>query len=84
MPPAAASLKSHISIDNQREDCRVDRKIVFKIAKDGQLTVEGEGFQGELCLEKSRKYLEGLGLVTSQDKKAEYYETAGIEINALN
>lgn len=60
------------------------RKIVFKIAKDGQLTVEGEGFKGETCLEKSRRYLEGLGLTTGQEKKAEYYETAGVDITVQN
>lgn len=61
-----------------------EKKIVFKIAKDGKLTVEGQGFKGETCLESSKKYLEGLGLTTSQDKKSEYYETAGIDVNCIN
>ena len=57
-----------------------ERKIIFKIAADGQMTVEADGFTGEACLESSKKYMQGLGLVTGQDKKREFYETAGVEI----
>jgi hypothetical protein len=60
-----------------------DRKIIFKIAGDGQLTVEGEGFKGETCLEKSGKYLSGLGVTLSQEKKSEFYEEAAVELMEL-
>jgi hypothetical protein len=59
----------------------MEKKLIFKIASDGTLSVEGEGFKGETCLESSRKYMEGLGVTVSQEKKPEYYETAGVEIS---
>ena len=61
----------------------MDKKIIFKIAKDGQLTVEGSGFQGESCLEKSKQYMQGLGLTSDEQKKPEYYETAGVQNDVL-
>jgi hypothetical protein len=60
-----------------------DNKLIFKIAPDGKLTVEGNGFKGETCLEKSEKYLKALGVTTAQEKKPEYYETAGIDLNII-
>lgn len=57
-------------------------KILVKIAPDGQLTMEGEGFKGETCLEKSKKYMQGLGTVEKTDKKPEYYEQPEVQINS--
>lgn len=57
-------------------------KILVKIASDGQLTMEGEGFKGETCLEKSKKYMQGLGKVEKTDKKPEYYEQPEVQINS--
>jgi hypothetical protein len=58
-------------------------KLLFKIAPSGELTVEGQGVTGPTCLEKADVYLSGLGIISSQEKKAEYYETAGVEIRQL-
>jgi hypothetical protein len=58
------------------------KKLVFKIAPDGTLTVEGKGFKGSVCLEKSERYLRGLGVVTHQEKNFEYFDVAGVEITA--
>jgi hypothetical protein len=57
-----------------------DKKIIFKIARDGQLTVEGQGFKGQMCLEKSQQYLQGLGVLSKQDKKPEYYQEDTVHI----
>jgi hypothetical protein len=57
-----------------------NKKLIFKIAKDGQLTVEGSGFKGASCLEKSQQYLRGLGTISKQDKKPEFYERDIIQI----
>ena len=61
-----------------------EKKIVFKIAKDGELTVEGQGFKGQSCLEKSKKYLSGLGLATDQRKTREYFEEEQVETAIYN
>ena len=50
------------------------RKLVVKIASDGQLSIEGEGFSGASCLDKSKKYIQGLGVAEKSEKKPEYYE----------
>jgi hypothetical protein len=55
-------------------------KLLFTIAPSGELTVEGQGITGPACLEKADVYLSGLGIIASQEKKIEYYETAGVEI----
>jgi hypothetical protein len=56
------------------------QKIIFKIDQNGGLTVEGVGFKGETCLEKSRAYLDALGVVAKQDKKPEYFENAEVRL----
>lgn len=60
----------------------MSKKIIVKIAKDGQLTLEAEGFKGEACLEKTSQYIQGLGIETGNSKKPEFYEqteiTAGL------
>lgn len=56
-------------------------KLVVRIAQDGQLTIEGEGFKGEMCLEKSRKLIEGLGRVEKQNKKNEFYEQPEVTVS---
>lgn len=61
----------------------MSKKIIFKIKGDGELSVEGAGFKGESCLEKSEKYMRGLGKVEKQDKKDSYYETPE-EIDIVN
>jgi len=56
------------------------QKIVFKIAKDGALTIEADGFKGQSCLEKSQAYMQGLGITTSQEHTPEFFEEAGVQI----
>lgn len=51
-------------------------KLIVKIAGDGQVSIEGEGFHGPACLAKSKKYLEGLGKTESTSKKPEFFEAA--------
>jgi hypothetical protein len=58
----------------------MEQKIIFIIHKDGQMTVSAEGFKGSACLEKSAEIMRGLGIVTNQQKKPEFYEDAGITI----
>lgn len=55
-------------------------KIIVKIAEDGQLTLEGEGFSGPACLEKSKRLMEGLGRVEKQTKKNEFYQEPEVVI----
>ncbi len=55
-------------------------KLIVKIAEDGQLTIEGEGFKGSACLEKSKKLIEGLGKLEKQTKKNEFYEQPEVTI----
>ncbi len=57
-------------------------KLIVKIVKDDQLSIEGDGFKGESCLEKSKKLLEGLGSLEKQTKKSEYYEVADTTVMA--
>ena len=59
------------------------KKIVFKIGKDGGMTVEGEGFTGEACLESSKRFIDALGQAQEEEKKPEFYmnEQAGVQIN---
>lgn len=56
-------------------------KLIVKIGKDGQTTIEGDGFKGQACLEKSKKYIEGLGKESKNEKKSEFYEQAEVTIN---
>ncbi len=50
------------------------KKLICKIGKDGQVTIEADGFKGTACEETTKKYIEGLGKVTKDEKKPEYYE----------
>lgn len=57
-------------------------KIKFTISKTGEVSVEGEGFKGKTCLEKSASYIQALGLKTAEQLKNDYYvgEEAGVTI----
>ena len=57
------------------------RKLICKIGQDGQITIEAEGFKGTACEETTRKYIEGLGKVTKDEKKPEYYEKEQVTLN---
>jgi hypothetical protein len=61
-------------------EAAVEKKIIFTIGKDGQMTVAAEGFTGSACLEKSEEIMRGLGIVAKQQKKPEFYEDAGVAI----
>jgi len=54
------------------------KKLIVKIADDGQTTIEAEGFKGSACLEASKRYIEGLGRESSSQKKPEFYEQSEI------
>ena len=56
-------------------------KLIVKIAEDGQLSVEGEGFKGASCLEKSKQLIAGLGRVEKQTKMNEYYDEPEVTIS---
>jgi hypothetical protein len=55
-------------------------KLKFRVTRKGEVHVEGEGFKGPVCLEKSDKILQGLGKKTKEELKPEYYEQAGVEL----
>ncbi len=52
-----------------------EKKVIVRISKNGEIKMEAQGFTGSACLETTAKYLSGLGKVTEQKKKPEYYET---------
>jgi hypothetical protein len=59
-------------------------KIVFTVKPDGSMEVEGKDFKGSSCLEKASKYMSGLGTVTDQKFKDDYYEIpAKTDINVI-
>lgn len=58
------------------------KKLIVKIGTDGQTTIEGEGFKGQTCLEKSKKYIEGLGREAKNEKKPEFYEQPEVTVQA--
>ena len=51
-------------------------KFKFVIDKQGKVSMEGQGFQGPVCQERMRRFLETarLGTVVSEQPTAEYYE----------
>ena len=57
------------------------KKLICKIGKDGQITIDAEGFKGKACAETTRKYIEGLGAVAKEEKKPEYYEKEQVTVN---
>lgn len=57
-------------------------KLIVKIANDGQVSIEGDGFKGATCLDKSKKLMEGLGRMEKQTKKPEYYDKPEVTISA--
>lgn len=48
------------------------RNVTLDISKDGHLTVEANGFNGQGCTEATRKLLEALGSTGSVTLKPEY------------
>ena len=50
------------------------KKLICKIGKNGEISIDAEGFKGNACAETTRKYIEGLGKVTKDEKKPEYFE----------
>jgi len=58
------------------------QSVKFTIGKDGQIKTEGLGFEGKNCLEKTKAYIEALGMQQKQELKAEFYmgEDAGVSV----
>lgn len=52
------------------------KKIEITISPDGQSKVETKGFEGGECLSASKPYEKALGLVSSDEKTAEYFSTS--------
>ena len=50
------------------------QQIKITVTKQGQTTVEAEGFQGQACTEKTREILEALGPKRDDQKKPDFYQ----------
>ena len=50
-----------------------ERAVVIRIAPDGSIVVEAEGFTGPACVDAVRKYTEALGMAVSEEHKPEFY-----------
>ena len=58
-----------------------EKEIEIKIDKDGKVTVEAFGFQGQGCEEAIKFITEGLGKQQSVQNKMEYGNAQNVEIN---
>ena len=59
----------------------MEKEIEIKIDKNGKVSVEAFGFQGQGCEEAIKFITEGLGKVQSVQNKMEYGDTQEVEIN---
>jgi len=53
----------------------MSERIILTIAKDGSVTVEGDGFSGPACDTILRKLAENFGMVTDVEHKPEFFST---------
>ena len=58
-----------------------EKEIEIKINKDGKVSVEAFGFQGQGCEEAIKFITEGLGKQQSVTNKMEYGDVQHVEIN---
>jgi hypothetical protein len=49
------------------------REIVIDFLPDGQVSMEGKGFQGKSCDEAMGAFEQALGVVTDRKNKPEYF-----------
>tara|TARA_Y100000310_G_scaffold35738_1_gene33740 strand:- start:274 stop:468 length:195 start_codon:yes stop_codon:yes gene_type:complete len=55
------------------------KEIEFTVKKDGTIDVEALTHKGDTCLTEIGELLEGLGAVTSTQKKPTFYEKERVE-----
>lgn len=58
-----------------------EKEIEITIDKDGKISVEAFGFQGEGCEEAIKFITDGLGKQTSVHNKSEFGDVQNVEIN---
>jgi hypothetical protein len=58
---------------------RMPRITEVIVTKEGQTTVQTKGYSGSTCLEASKWLEQALGIVTTDRKTSEYFETGTIE-----
>lgn len=52
-----------------------DKKLIIRIAPDGSIVVEADGYVGPACQEIVEKYARLLGKETAREVKAEFHAT---------
>lgn len=57
-------------------------QIIIEIDKNGEITVEGVGFNGKMCHTKLQELQPLLGQLVSSKKKAEFYREDKVRISA--
>lgn len=50
------------------------RELIVTIGKDGNVTIDVQGFSGDGCEEFTKELEEELGVVIKRSKKPEYYQ----------
>ena len=50
------------------------RELIVTIGKDGNVTIDVQGFSGEGCEEFTKELEQELGVVIKRSKKPEYYQ----------
>lgn len=55
-------------------------EIILDFAPDGEVKMEGKGFQGKGCDEAMGHFEKALGVVSNRQNKPEYFQ--GVRINA--
>jgi hypothetical protein len=61
------------------------KEITIIISPDGgQVKMDAAGFEGSMCEETITKLIEGIGTMSSSDRKPEYYAQGGTGIHVGN
>ena len=58
----------------------MSEEIILEFLEDGQIKMEGKGFQGKSCDEAMAHFEKALGVVSNRKNKPEYYQ--GVRTNA--
>ena len=58
----------------------MSEEIILDFLEDGQIKMEGKGFQGKSCDEAMAHFEKSLGVVSNRKNKPEYYQ--GVRTNA--
>ncbi len=49
------------------------KEMIVKIDKNGNISIDTNGFTGDECIRETKKLEQALGVVTSREKKPSFY-----------